>query len=104
MKEKEEITIRDSMALMLLQGFIKDGYPTLDPRKQVDAAYQYSELMGERKKAIQQPNVVLVVIDGKEYTSKLEALADLLAQTKSSAQENPDGSVTVKSDPSGEGQ
>jgi hypothetical protein len=50
--EKLNITFCDSLALMLLRDFITLGYPSIDPRTQVDAAYQYAELMCERKEKI----------------------------------------------------
>ncbi len=48
---RDSLTPTDIMAFMLLQGFIKDGYPALDPVKQVDAAYSYAELMTKRRKS-----------------------------------------------------
>ena len=49
MHEEEKISTRDGIALMLLKDFIKEGYPALDPIKQVDAAYRYADaIMGRR--------------------------------------------------------
>lgn len=47
---KDLVTSTDMLAYLLLKDFIASGYPAIDPRKQVDAAYSYAELMTQRRK------------------------------------------------------
>lgn len=50
MSKSEILTSTDMLAYLLLKDFIVSGYPAIDARKQVDAAYSYAELMAERRK------------------------------------------------------
>jgi hypothetical protein len=46
---EDTLTLRDSIALMLLLDFKREGFPSPDPMAQVNAAYIYADFMAERR-------------------------------------------------------
>jgi hypothetical protein len=47
---EDKLELRDTFAFLLLKDFIVNGFPAVDPRVQIDAAYQYADLMISRRK------------------------------------------------------